>query len=109
MRLKHIDTSVREGTDRVWRASVDLGQTTLLVGRNATGKSMILASMHNLSRMVAKKQRFEDGNFVATFADGETESKYTVTMRAGKVQSESVTYGGAKVLARASDGTGTIK
>jgi len=109
MRLKHIDTSVREGTERVWRASVDLGQTTLLVGRNATGKSMILASMHNLSRMVAKKQRFDDANFVATFADGEKEFKYTVAVRAGKVQSESVIDGGVEVLTRASDGKGTIR
>ena len=109
MRLKHINTSVREGTDRVWRASVDLGQTTLLVGRNATGKSMILASMHNLSRMVTKKQRFGDANFAATFANGSKEFKYAVTVRAGKVQSESVTDGDAEVLMRASDGKGKIK
>ncbi|MFN0136639.1 MAG: AAA family ATPase [Phycisphaerae bacterium] len=109
MRLTHINTSARVGTVRAWRASVDLGQKTLLVGRNATGKSMILASMHNLSRMIAKKQRFDDANFDATFANGEKECTYSVTVRGGTVERESFKDGGEEVLTRRADGTGNIK
>lgn len=109
MRLNHIQTSAREGSDRVWRASVDLGQTTLLVGRNATGKSMILASIRSLSQMIAQKQRFDNANFTATFKDGDREFTYEVAVRDGTVQRESVMVAGENVLERAANGTGKIK
>jgi energy-coupling factor transporter ATP-binding protein EcfA2 len=109
MRLNHIETSVRENTPRVWRANVDLGQTTLLVGRNATGKSMILTSIHSLSRMIAKKTRFDDANFVARFTDGAGEFEYSVIVRDKLVLSESVTSDGNVVLKRGPDGKGRIK
>ncbi len=107
--LKHIVTRSTEGTDRIWNASVDLGQTTLLVGRNATGKSKILASIANLSRLVAKKQSFPDAKYKAVFADADSPFTYEFHVRDSVVTHELVTIGTEQVLKRSVDGKGKIK
>jgi len=109
MQLKHIETGTEQHTERAWKAVVDLGRTTLVVGRNATGKSKVLVSIRSLAQMIANRQRYGDGHFSVSFDDPTTPVKYELYIEGGVVQSESLVAGSDKVLSRRADGQGTIK
>jgi predicted ATPase len=109
MQLRHIETGAGRGTERAWKALVDLGQTTLIVGRNATGKSKVLASIRSLANMIANRQRFPDAHFKVSFDDPVAAVEYELHIDNGVVRTESLTVAAETVLTRSEDGQGTIK
>jgi energy-coupling factor transporter ATP-binding protein EcfA2 len=109
MRLEHFETSAQEGTDLTWRACVELGQITLLVGRNATGKSKVLASIRSLSEMVAKKKSFSEANFKVKFIDTDTVFYYELNVKNNIIENEILSINNEKMIQRGSNGVGTIK
>jgi hypothetical protein len=109
MQLRHIEAGTGQGTERAWKAVVDLGQTTLIVGRNATGKSKVLFSIRHLAQMIANRQRFDDAHFKVSFDDSAAPVDYEVHIDNGVVRSESLQVAAETVLTRSEDGQGTIK
>jgi len=109
MQLRHIQTGTGQGTERAWKAVVDLGQTTLIVGRNATGKSKVLFSIRNLAQMIANRQQFDDAHVKAFFDDPAAPLIYELHIDNGVVRTESLQVAAETVLTRSEDGQGTIK
>lgn len=109
MQLRHMETGTGYGTNREWRAEVDLGQTTLIVGRNATGKSKVLVSLRSLAQMIANRHRYPEVHYKVDFDDSEAPVTYELHINNGIVQSEKLVVSSVPVLDRQSDGQGTIK
>ncbi len=109
MRLNRLETWLNAGTERVWRANVDIGQTTLVVGRNATGKSRILASIRSLAHLIAGRKRFPEANFKVEFADGTKHLRYEIEYSLDVVHRETFRVDGEEMLNRGASGSGWLR
>jgi energy-coupling factor transporter ATP-binding protein EcfA2 len=111
MKLKSLNYAQHEGQPKQWRLSgLSLGQITLLVGKNASGKSRTLSVIRSLATLLssATKLTFTSGNYEVVFDnDGQT-LEYKLHYEQNKVVSESFTIGGSLRLDRGAGGFGKI-
>lgn len=110
MQLKSIKYSEWEGTNQEWSLErLQLGQKTLLVGRNASGKSRILNVIHGLSvHLLGSKQAKLSGDYLCEFEGGGVFYSYSLKMANSEVLSESLRVDGKLMLDRGSGGIGQI-
>lgn len=106
MLLKRIELSNHINSPKHWRASLELNQAVLLVGRNATGKSKILAGVGTLGRMIAGKVRVADSTFNATFDHEGQQARYALGTQNGVVRSEEFSVEGKVLMFRDETGNG---
>lgn len=112
MRLREVECREYDERPQEWSISgLKLGPINLIVGENATGKTRTLATIHNLARMLLRKQDFREAHWIALFEDSATkcEYKYDLQISEGAVRHEELFVDGSRKLHRIKDGTGTIQ
>jgi hypothetical protein len=109
MKLRRIETWTEQGTERAWKACVDLDRTTLIVGRNATGKSKVLVSIRSLAQLITNRQRFADAHFRVSFDDSGASVMYELDVEEGSVRHERLSVDNEDLLVRRADGQGVIR
>lgn len=109
MLLKLIELSNNLDTPKFWRATLTLNQAVLLVGRNATGKSKILAGVGNLARLITGRVKLADCGFRAEFLQDGAPVVYSLSIKNSVVVSESFSVGGELLLERGAAGDGWIR
>src|SRR5437764_6144 len=111
MLLKSITYSQFDGQPNAWRIEgLDLGETNLLVGKNAVGKSQALSIIVALARMLGGelKPSFESGNYHVTFDHDDIVIIYTFSYLNSIVTSETLQIGDTTFLERGQGGIGKI-
>lgn len=110
MELKEIKYSEAVDEPNEWVLhNLTLGAKTLLVGRNASGKSRTLSVIANLARNLAGLQAPSfSGAYECTFADGITKFKYWLAFEDESVKYERLEVDGVVRLHRGADGEGEI-
>ncbi|MCY2951477.1 MAG: hypothetical protein NTU53_05805 [Planctomycetota bacterium] len=111
MRLQSIKFIQYEGGPRVWTLEeLALGETNLVVGRNACGKTRTLNIIHNLARLISGRIRelFDSGDYVAKFRDGSDSYEYRLKYAGFKVTQESFIKNNKVLLERGAEGRGKI-
>lgn len=99
------------GGSREWGLDeFSLGPTTLMVGKNSSGKTRALNVIYGLARLISGAQRefFESGTYDATFEIEEKVFRYQLEFSDRKVVSESLEVDGVRRFGRGADGRGTI-
>jgi energy-coupling factor transporter ATP-binding protein EcfA2 len=111
MELVSIKYSEYEQKPKEWNLdNLVLDQVTLIVGRNASGKTRTLNIINNLARLIRgdNKPTYGSANFDANFDhDGET-CRYKISIWNGNVIEEKFESKGKKLLSRGQDGIGKI-
>lgn len=111
MRLTKINYSQFKGSPQQWLLSdLLLGQSNLIVGKNASGKSRTLSIIRGLGMMLSGKQKpeFQSGNYDAVFDDEGKTVRYCLEYMDRKVVREEVTVDGKQLLVRGAGGKGEI-
>lgn len=111
MSIKSFRFTEFKGEDRYWDLrECDFLDFNLIVGKNSTGKTRLINSVHALLRILAgsQKEAFESGTFDAKMDLHGAEYHFRIEFNASKVISENLTVNGEKMLSRTSDGTGKI-
>ncbi len=106
MLLQRIEISKHLNSPAHWQANLQFNQAVLLVGRNATGKSKILAAVGNLGRMITGKSIPIDCTYYALFEHNQESVEYNLSIQNGIVVSESFSQTGTLMLQRNQDGNG---
>ena len=91
-----------------WKISLTFSPVTLLVGRNATGKTRTLNVINSLANLLTQKKHLDECCYQVQFRDGSARIKYAIEMHKGVVQSEEVRIDDRVVLERDNKGTGKI-
>lgn len=110
MRLKKLDYQELVGTPQEWTLQgLQLSQKTLVVGRNASGKSRTLSVIANLARGLAGLQKAAvHGTYDCTFEDAGKIYQYAISTKNSLVVSERLTVDGEVMLQRTAGGVGLI-
>src|SRR5262245_58144386 len=112
MRLKEIRYSQFEGSPQEWVLSgLQLGQSNLIVGKNATGKTRSLNIINSLAMMLVRKKKADDfasGKYDVIFDNEGEVLRYQLEYAGGEVSHEIVTVGGTDRLVRGAQGIGKI-
>ncbi|HWB54277.1 MAG TPA: hypothetical protein VG722_08790, partial [Tepidisphaeraceae bacterium] len=109
MHLTHFGYVEHDGTPDRWRLEpFALKKVNLIVGRNATGKSRTLAVIRSLAQAVMGKLKVNEGEWDASFRDGNDELCYKVAIVNGIVTKESFKKNGKELLNREISGDGTV-
>ena len=110
LRLTTFRVWTNKNTTNEWTASLDLCDTMLLVGKNATGKSKSVHSISNMARLISGRKSITNGSFVAEFVDeAQRVFVYSVEIDDGIIISEKLSVQGERdYLTRSADGTGKI-
>ena len=111
MKLKSIAYSQFEGEKSEWKVSeLVLGPITLLVGKNASGKTRLLNIIGNLGNLLAGdlKPAFRSGNYDVVFEHGRMTLMYSLVYRDSLVLKEEFTRDGKQVMKRGQGGRGKI-
>lgn len=111
MRLESIEYTEFEGQPREWSLDrTEFGPITLLVGKNASGKSRTLHVMASLARLLNGSIRtvFTEGVFKARFQNGDEAYEFCSEMHGGAVISETVKINDETMLSRGPGGEGLI-
>lgn len=110
MRLNVIKYTENQGTAQEWALDgFQLGPRTLVVGRNASGKSRTLKVIANLARYLAGlSSPAMSGSYDCAFEEGGLAYHYKLSFCAREVTFEELTVGGEIRLTRADGGVGRI-
>ena len=109
MRLRSISYSQFEGAPEEWTLSgLTLQNLTLLVGKNASGKSRILNVIHRLALAIANKRSLSNSHFILVFDENGKESNYELDIRESKIALETFAVDGELKLERGTGGKGKI-
>jgi len=111
MKLDSIQFTEYEGQDREWiLEDTALDTITLVVGKNASGKSRFLSIIASLGKLLSgnASQLFESGKYLARFSNGETKFEYILHYENKVVVGEKLSKDGDTLLDRGKDGAGTI-
>jgi energy-coupling factor transporter ATP-binding protein EcfA2 len=111
MKITSLKYSEFSGEAREWELDeFSLGPTTLMVGKNSSGKTRALNVIIGLARLISGKQRefYESGTYDATFEIEGSVFRYQLKFANKKVESESLEVDGAHRFDRGIDGRGTI-
>ena len=111
MMLTKINYSQFTGSPNQWVLSdLRLGQSNLIVGKNASGKSGALNIIKGLGLLLSGKQKpeFLSGNYEAFFEHEDKRMRYCLEYTDRKVVREEVTVNGEPFLVRGTGGVGTI-
>jgi hypothetical protein len=110
MRLTSLEFSEHEGTPQEWTISdLRLGPRTLIVGRNASGKSRTLSVIYALSNYIlGLRPPARTGTIDAEFLDRDQKYRYYVKVKNEKVIEEKFELNGISLLTRGEGGFGSI-
>jgi predicted ATPase len=110
VQLRSLKYAESVGTPEEWVLDgLLLGPKTLLVGRNASGKSRTLSVIANLARALNGQQGpTSSGSFDCVFDDNGIEYRYKLSYKDQKVESEYLTVRNELVLTRSTGGKGEI-
>lgn len=112
MRLKAIDYSQYDGTEREWCLSgLSLGPVNLVVGKNATGKSRTLNVINGLALLLSGKKKPNElttGSYQTTFEHEGRDLHYTLEIQNRAVTKEVFKDGDSVLLERGAGGKGKI-
>ncbi len=112
MRLKSIDYSQFQGTEREWRLTgLTLGPVNLVVGKNATGKSRTLNLINGLANLLGGKKKPNElttGSYHTTFEHDGRVLHYTLEIQNRAVTKEVFKDGDRVLLERGAGGAGKI-
>jgi energy-coupling factor transporter ATP-binding protein EcfA2 len=109
MKLTSFEYSEFVGTPQAWHLSeLTLGQKTLLVGKNASGKSRTLAVINSLANALSGLPGLGNGNFHAVFTHEGTSYVYDLAIANQEVTAEALSIGGKVQLERGTGGVGQI-
>ncbi len=111
MMLTELKYAEFEGQPREWRLDgLDLGQTNLLVGRNATGKTRVLNAINSLAGLLSGpgSLRFVSGHYEALFDREGDRLNYVLKYEDSQVREERFSINGKALLIRGEGGSGTI-
>src|SRR4051812_20190093 len=112
MRLSSIAYKEYEGRDQGWiMEEWKVGQRTLLVGKNATGKTRVLNVIGGLARLLAGEMppTLLSADYTACFTEGEKKLTYAFRAEQALVLHEKVVIDGKTYLERGEGGVGTIQ
>ena len=112
MRLKSIDYSQYQGTEREWNLTgLTLGPVNLVVGKNATGKSRTLNIINGLAHLLCGKKKPNElttGSYHTTFEHDGRILHYTLEIKDRAVTKEVFKDGDRELLKRGAGGAGKI-
>nr|VFK21014.1 MAG: hypothetical protein BECKLFY1418C_GA0070996_108310 [Candidatus Kentron sp. LFY] len=110
MRLKSVEYSQFEGAPHEWTLrGLTLRDVSLLVGKNASGKSIILAVICNGAYgIVGGMGPFANTDFTLVFDENGRETKYEIKTQGNKIISERFTVDNEIKLDRGAGGRGKI-
>lgn len=110
MRLLSIEYKEHTDSKKIWKYnSFDLNGINLLVGKNATGKSRILASIRGLSQIFINPIiPFNNGEFNVALSDNKKKFSYVISIQHGIIKEESLKIDDKEYLIRNEDGSGNI-
>ena len=108
-----VEISYREnsGAPGEWVVEpVQIGESNLIVGKNATGKSRFLTVVLGLSKLIDGQQRlaYDNGEYDIRFNRGGAIIDYKLAFEDRKVVRETLFIDGNLMLARDSDGSGMM-
>ena len=110
MNLQKISYVEHSNTDKCWEFQpFEISKINLIVGKNASGKTRLLKSIHSLSKiLISQKVPFSTSNYIANFnIDNETYN-YQIKIENRVVQCEELKINDKTYLKRNNDGTGEI-
>ena len=108
MFLESLDYSQWAESPKEWKISLSFSPVTLLVGRNATGKTRTLNVINSLAKLLTHKKRLDESCFRVRFRNGSERIEYSIEIHDAMVQSEEVRIDNKVMLTRKEDGTGRI-
>lgn len=111
MILKSFSYTEYDDEPRRWEVTLtEFAQINLLVGKNATGKSRLVAVINSLCRLLTGKQSvpFETGTYDAEFTSPNGLYRYSIQFLRNQVSSEVLSLNGVEKLKRESSGEGVI-
>jgi len=111
MFIRYIEYTQWEDQPKSWKLEgCTLDNINLLVGKNASGKSMTLNIINNLGHLLAGERKlFGSSNYkVAEFEKQDTKITYVLDCEMRKVIIEKLSIDGINKLDRAEDGVGEI-
>lgn len=111
MRLVSIKYSEYEQKPKEWNLdNLVLDQVTLIVGKNASGKTRTLNIINNLARLIRgdNKPTYGSANFDAHFDHNGEACRYKISILNGSVIEEKFESKGKNLLTRGQDGIGKI-
>lgn len=111
MQLQTLEYCENVGKPTEWKLSpTDFANINLVVGKNASGKTRVLAVINSLAMVLSGRQRdpFGSANFKAGFKS-DHDYQYDLHMEGGEIQSETLEVDGNQMLNRGQDGSGKIQ
>lgn len=110
MHLESITYMEYEGQDQEWvLQKLRLFDRTLIVGRNASGKSRVLNLINGLAQhLIGVRPPGQEAWIKAEFRDGSDVYMLQLRFKDHAVEEEEVTLNGRQMLKRSADGTATI-
>nr|VFJ77225.1 MAG: AAA domain-containing protein, putative AbiEii toxin, Type IV TA system [Candidatus Kentron sp. FW] len=110
MQLKSLEYTGREGTPNEWTLrGLSLRDINLLVGKNASGKSIILNVIHGIAHgIVGRRPPPTHEHFILVLDGNGRETQYEIKTRDNKLVLERFTVDGAIKLDRGPGGIGKI-
>ena len=110
MELKKISYAEFQGSPQEWKLDeLELGQSNLLVGKNASGKTRALNVISGLARYLSGLSPISvSGSYVCEFHRGNDVYRYSFETMDQQVTVESLSFNGKSVIERGAEGKGSI-
>ena len=111
MILRTFQYSQFKGESQEWEMEpLTIGSMTLLVGKNASGKSRTLNVLNGLARLLsgASKLTFRSGDYDVVFNEQEEEYRYELAYKDARVIRENYSRGATALLTRGEGGKGSL-
>lgn len=107
MHLTKLAYTQHQGKSDEWSIEeFPLGLVTLLVGKNATGKSRTLTAISSLATLLYRGRVSDDGRYHAVFSQG---MDFNLDISSGRVTYERLSQAGTVLLERSDDGKGWVR
>lgn len=109
MKILSYEYSEHPDSDRHWSVTgLELGPINLLVGRNASGKTRTLNTLHNFAAHLRGEKLSGEGRWVVQAAHEQQGVEIEFTFAAGHVRSERLVMNGKLMVNRDERGSGSI-